>query len=275
MASKRPADAPSASIGCHRSLCGSNSGKKRTAPSRSCTLAAVTSSAQIRPRVSTPRWRLRPLTFFQRHSQEFSQVRSALFFRRLHRLAVDNNDGGSGFFTRRKARLAAQRRTLRRRGAPCGAEAHLAAQRRTLRRRGAPCGAEAHLAAQRRFDLLDQAVFTPLMLGVRNGRIGRKVAGQKPPLAARSHQIQKGIDNPAIGNFAGSSDLTGFSVGKKAANQLPFEVGKIGLISVLSLHKGLCHTNATLLPNFRTHSKANICIAIRYQNIVRSLRPYC
>ena len=122
MASKRPADAPSASIGCHRSLCGSNSGKKRTAPSRSCTLAAVTSSAQIRPRVSTPRWRLRPLTFFQRHSQEFSQVRSALFFRRLHRLAVDNNDGGSGFFTRRKAHLAAQRRTLRRRGAPCGAE---------------------------------------------------------------------------------------------------------------------------------------------------------
>ena len=143
MASKRPADAPSASIGCHRSLCGSNSGKKRTAPSRSCTLAAVTSSAQIRPRVSTPRWRLRPLTFFQRHSQEFSQVRSAPFFRRLHRLSVVFTDWRSIITTEGVASLPAARCASAPQGAPCGAEAHLAAQRRTLRRRGAPCGAEA------------------------------------------------------------------------------------------------------------------------------------
>ena len=71
------------------------------APSRSCTLAAVTTTVRSNPRVSTKRWRLRPLTCLCVSPR-------TPFFRGLDRLAVDDPGTGLAVFPARHPHIAPQ-----------------------------------------------------------------------------------------------------------------------------------------------------------------------
>ena len=65
--------------------------------------------------------------------------------------------------------------------------------------------------------------------------------GQMPPLTAGSHQIQNGVEDFAPRAFPRSAHHAGFSVGKKAAQQVPFDVGQVTWIRFSGLHSKLFH----------------------------------
>src|ERR1051326_2781752 len=89
---------------------------------------------------------------------------------------------------------------------------------------------------------------------------------QVTPLAARSCQIENGIDDFAPRVFAWSALHAGRSLRKEERDAFPLFIGKIGRVRFASIHTFLMPCPLGHLPSFSTHSKRKDMLSKRNFN---------
>src|SRR5579859_882820 len=92
-------------------------------------------------------------------------------------------------------------------------------------------------------DTLEQTVLAPAMIVVGNSGVAGQVMGQMTPLTARAYQIQDGIHDVAIGDFARSSHHPWRTYREEARDQFPLGIGEIRWIRLSGVHEGLFHAH--------------------------------